>query len=51
MIDCEDEKDGVMFGFGLVYHPDFAVYLHLPVSLLDEITEEYSLVPDPSVAP
>ena len=51
MIDCEDEKDGVMFGFGLVYHPDFAVYLHLPVSLLDEITEEYSLVPDPPVAP
>ncbi|MDR1717680.1 MAG: hypothetical protein LBS20_17740 [Prevotella sp.] len=49
MIDCEGEKDGIMFGFGLSYYPDFAVYLHLPVTLLDEITEKYLLVPDPEV--
>jgi hypothetical protein len=49
MIDCEGEKDGIMFGFGLSYYPDFAAYLHLPVTLLDEITEKYSLAPDPEV--
>ncbi len=49
MIDCEGEKDGIMFGFGLSYYPDFAAYLHLPVSLLDEITEKYALVPNPGV--
>lgn len=49
MIDCGNEKDGIMFGFGLSYHPDFAAYLHLPVNLLDEITERYSLVAQPEV--
>lgn len=49
MIDCEGEKDGIMFGFGLSYYPDFAAYLHLPVSLLDEITGNYILAPDPEV--
>lgn len=49
MINCEGEKDGIMFGFGLSYYPDFAAYLHLPVSLLDEIIEKYSLVADPEV--
>ena len=38
-----------MFGFGLSYYPDFAVYLHLPVTLLDEIIEKYLLAPDPEV--
>jgi hypothetical protein len=49
MIGCGNEKDGIMFGFGLSYYPDFAVYLHLPVSLLDEITEKYLLLPEPEV--
>lgn len=49
MIDWEGEKDGIMFGFGLSYYPDFAAYLHLPVSLLDGITEKYALVADPEV--
>jgi len=43
MLDCEDEEDGVMFGFGMAYHPDFSVYLHLPPELLDEIVEKYAL--------
>jgi hypothetical protein len=49
MIDCGNEEDGIMFGFGLPYHPDFAAYLHLPVSLLDELVEKYSLVLRPEV--
>lgn len=49
MIDCESEKNGIMFGFGLSYYPDFAAYLHLPVSLLKEITEKYALIPDAEV--
>jgi len=43
MLDYEDEEDGVMIGFGMSYHPDFAVYLHLPPELLDELIEKYSL--------
>ncbi|WP_165043479.1 hypothetical protein [Dysgonomonas sp. ZJ709] len=49
MIDCTGERDGIMFGFGLSYYPDFAVYLHLPVNLLDEIVDKYSLIPHPEV--
>lgn len=49
MIDCEGEKDGIMFGFGLSYYPDFAAYLHLPTGLLDEVIEKYSLVLEPEV--
>lgn len=49
MIDCKGEKDGVMFGFGLSYYPDFAAYLHLPAGLLDEVVEKYSLIPEPEV--
>lgn len=44
MIDCENEKDGIMFGFGLSYYPDFAVYLHLPLNLLDELVSKYGLI-------
>lgn len=43
MIDCEGEKDGIMFGLGLSYYPDFAVYLHIPLELLDELVEKYAL--------
>ena len=43
MLDHEDEADGVMIGFGMKYHPDFAVYLHLPPELLNELVEKYSL--------
>jgi hypothetical protein len=42
MLDCEDEQDGVMIGFGLSFHRDFAVYLHLPLELLDELVEKYA---------
>ena len=44
MIDCEEEEDGIMFGFGLSYYPDFAVYLHLPLHLLDELVSKYGLI-------
>ena len=43
MLNHEDEKDGIMIGFGLTYHEDFAAYLHLPPRLLDEIVEKYNL--------
>ena len=43
MLNHEDEEDGVMIGFGMSYHPDFSIYLHLPPELLDEIVEKYSL--------
>lgn len=49
MIDFEGQKYGIMFGFGLSYYPDFATYLHLPVSLLDEITKKYLLAPNTEV--
>ena len=49
MINCEGEEDGIMFGFGLSYYPDFAVYLHLPVNLIDDIVEKFSLTPRPRV--
>jgi hypothetical protein len=43
MIDCEGEQDGIMIGFGMSLHKDFAVYLHLPPGLLNEIVEKYGL--------
>lgn len=49
MIDYEGEKDGIMFGFVLPHYPDFAICLHLPASLSDEILEKYSFVSDPEV--
>ena len=44
MIDCEGEEDGIMIGLGMAYHPDFAVYLHLPLSLIDELVAKYGLI-------
>jgi hypothetical protein len=44
MLDHEDEKDGVMIGFGLTYHEDFSVYLHLSPKYLKELIEKYALV-------
>lgn len=45
MVDCEGEKDGIMFGFGMNYNNkyDYSVYLHLPLDLLDELVEKYNL--------
>lgn len=43
MLDHEDEQDGIMIGFGLTEYPDFAAYLHLDKSLLDEIVARYDL--------
>jgi hypothetical protein len=43
MLDCEGEQDGIMIGFGMSLHKDFAVYLHLPPGLLNEIVEKYGL--------
>jgi hypothetical protein len=43
MLDCEGEQDGIMIGFGMSRHEDFAVYLHLPPELLNEIVEKYGL--------
>jgi hypothetical protein len=43
MLDHEDERDGIMIGFGLSFHRDFAVWLHLPPELLNEIVEKYAL--------
>lgn len=45
MVDCEGEKDGIMFGFGMNYNQryDYSVYLHLPLELLDELAEKYQL--------
>ncbi|KAA6327007.1 hypothetical protein EZS27_023956 [termite gut metagenome] len=43
MAHHEDEEDGVMIGFGLSDYPSFAVYLHLPPEMLDELIEKYSL--------
>ena len=42
MQDHEDEEDGVMISFSMSYH-DFAVFLHLPPELLDELVEKYAL--------
>ena len=42
MQDLEDEEDGVMISFSMTYH-DFAVFLHLPPELLDELVEKYAL--------
>ena len=43
MIDIKDEEDGVMIGFGLSYHEDYAAYLHLPPRCLKELIEKYAL--------
>lgn len=43
MLDHEDEQDGIMIGFGLTEYPEFAAYLHLDKSLLDEIVAKYNL--------
>ncbi|MBK5719568.1 hypothetical protein JGH11_01650 [Dysgonomonas sp. Marseille-P4677] len=43
MLKHEDEEDGVMIGFGLTYHEDFSVYLHLPTEYLKELIEKYAL--------
>lgn len=43
MQGMEDEKDGIMIGFGLTEYPSFGAYLHLDERLLDEIVEKYSL--------
>jgi hypothetical protein len=43
MQGMEDEKDGIIIGFGLTDYPSFGVYLHLDESLLDEIVEKYGL--------
>ena len=43
MLNHEDEEDGILIGFGMSYHSDFSVYLHLPTELLDEIVEKYAL--------
>ena len=45
MQGMEDEKDGIMIGFGLTDYPSFGAYLHLEESLLDEIVERYRLKP------
>jgi hypothetical protein len=45
MLDHEDEADGVMIGFGMSDYSDFAVYLHLPPELLNELVEKYALRP------
>ena len=44
MLNHEDEEDGVMIGFGLNYHEDFSVYLHLSPKFLKELIEKYVLV-------
>ncbi len=44
MKDVEEEKKGIMIGFGLSYYPDFAAYLHLPCALLSELIHKYSLL-------
>lgn len=44
MLNHEDEKDGVMIGFGMGYHKYFSAYLHLPPRYLKELIEKYALV-------
>jgi len=45
ILDHQDEEDGVMISFGMSYHGDFAVYLHLPPELLNELVDKYMLIP------
>lgn len=45
MQGMEDEKDGIMIGFGLTDYPSFGAYLHLDESLLDEVVKKYGLKP------
>jgi hypothetical protein len=44
MLGCEDEKDGIMIGFGLTYYEDFSAYLHLSPKYLKELVKKYALV-------
>lgn len=44
MQGMEDEKDGVMLGFGLTDYPSFGAYLHLDEKFLNEIVEKYKLI-------
>ena len=44
MLDYEDEKDGIMIGFGLTYHQEFCTFLHLPPSYLNELISRYNLI-------
>ncbi|NDV57944.1 hypothetical protein [Bacteroides sp. 519] len=44
MLNHEDEKDGVMIGFGLNYYEEFSVYLHLSPKYLKELIDKYALV-------
>lgn len=43
MQGMEDEKDGIMIGFGLTDYSSFGAFLHLDESLLDEIVRKYEL--------
>ncbi|GAE86357.1 hypothetical protein JCM10512_4863 [Bacteroides reticulotermitis JCM 10512] len=43
MEGMEDEKDGIMIGFGLTDYPSFGAFLHLDEGWLDEIVEKYEL--------
>lgn len=43
MQGMEDEKDGIMIGFGLTDYPSFGAFLHLDENLLDEIVNKYKL--------
>ncbi|MDD3062974.1 MAG: hypothetical protein PHG27_07240 [Massilibacteroides sp.] len=43
MQGMEDEKDGIMIGFGLTDYPLLGAFLHLDESLLDEIVNKYGL--------
>ena len=45
MQGMEDEKDGIMIGFGLTDYPSFGAFLHLDESLLDEVVAKYRLKP------
>ena len=43
MQEMEEEKDGIMIGFGLTDYPSFGVFLHLDDNLLDEIVRKFNL--------
>lgn len=45
MRGMEDEKDGIMIGFGLTDYPSFGAFLHLDENLLNEIVKKYELKP------
>jgi hypothetical protein len=43
MLNHEDEKDGVMIGFGMGYHENFSTYLHLTPRYLKGLIEKYAM--------